>query len=131
MALNRIPFDVWLNIFSYLSLEDRMSCRLVCKLFKEQVNKSLRYVIRLLVLTHKKDDERYNEEVEESFIKAKFLSKPFVKVKTKMNYQDSFFTFIGKFYSNLRVLDAKYAIISLENLHKVTNKFQMHPLESP
>ena len=123
MTLASIPSEIWVNIFSNLSLEDRMSCRSVCKSFKEHVDLGLKRV------THLRISGRDHEFSPGCYIKETFLSEPFASAREKDEHlktsqRDEFFTFIGKFCPKLRVLDAKKIRITLENLVKVANNLE-------
>ena len=123
MKTQQLPFDDWVEICSKLSVKDRTSCRLVSRLFKNSVDKSFGSVTHLKV-RRKYDSDEEEEEEESSSMYHRFLHKSFIRVTIINDLGESFFSFFGKYCSNLQVLDARDHLVQMGSLFKIASKLQ-------
>ena len=109
--MEQLPLDVHLEIFHYLSLNERVNCRFVSRSFKNSVEISLRGITHLILYQVSPGEGReFEEKMDESYIGERFLSKPFVEAhfKKKINFSKKidlvFYVFLHQFCCNLQVL---------------------------
>ena len=140
-TINHLCLDIHLKICSYLSLTELANCRLVSHSLKLWAEKSLEYITRLhlqVIPSQLKDDvqeerwvdwdEAVAKHMNESYVQAIFLSKPFVTVQVRggrSNEVDStFYSFLGKLCPNLQVLRMEDVNFTGENLSLLASKLQ-------
>lgn len=121
MTRKQLSFDAWVELLSYVDVNDRLNCRLVSREIKRSADASLRSI------THLRMVRIYGWEIDTPpYFEDLFLSKPFIEVVAPRYHEerDMFFSFIGKFCPNLQVIDAFDYSFTLENLSKVAANLQ-------
>lgn len=104
--MNLLPLEVHENIFSFLSFNNRVKCRSVCRSLKSSVEHNLSSLTHLRI--RKDETAEENEEKFLSYPQEQFFSGPFVHlfIKDISEVRYKLCQFLGHFCPNLRVLDA-------------------------
>ena len=115
-TMDRLPPEMQQEIFSYLWLDEMAHCRLVSHSFKLRAEESMKRITHLDVGRSKLEPAYLwtlygsdTKEMNESYVKHTFFSKPFVKAQVpSTDYSlvgSRVFAFLAKFCPNLQVLE--------------------------
>ena len=100
------------RVFSLLPSDDLLNCRLVCKLFKDEVDHHLATVTQVIINESEIDSQTYVRRV--------LYNKQICRsLACREKAFDDLFSFLHKFCRNLQVLSATKNGVSLEHLTKV------------
>ena len=118
--MDHLPPEIQKEIFSYLSLEEMVHCRLVSHSFKVLAEERMKHITHLNLEWVGLTSGLSSSEMDESYVQHTFLSKPFVTVTRQYEFLSSpttgFFAFLGKFCSNLQVLRMDDLNLSYDHL---------------
>lgn len=118
-----LPFEVHRIIFSFLSLEEQINCREVCKTLKESVELNLRSVTHLQLF---RKDVYYREFKMDTptFAHDEFFIKPFHTISCDADefMHSEMWSFLGNYCPNLQVVDAPIFSILFTDLQKVAKR---------
>ena len=132
--MDHLPLEVHVKIFSFLSLNDRVKCRLVSTAFKQAAETSLNSITHL---EGQNDGRirwpvRVEDGVATSLTEEKFFSRPFVDARVKCGRvgESTFFTFLATYCPNLRVFAVDYPC-AYEQLIQIAPSIQFFSCEGP
>ena len=120
--MESLPTELCLRIFSFLDLNDLVSCRLICHSWKQLIDVSLRSVTHLQVKNkHTTEDwlERFR-----TYVHDRFLSQPLTQATIGPEFKlkhHPLFDFLEHFCPNLQVLYAPEFRIDYVSLFQISN----------